>query len=513
MVITTIDMRVLETNTVALGIPLTLLMEAAGKSVADTISSEISPGEAGRVVVLVGKGGNGGDGLVAARYLANRGYKVEVIPAYSPSEIEHPDTLLNYRVLSRLDTVKIHKPNTLEPIREAGVIIDGLLGTGIRGELRDPIKSLVVEANNSKAQLRVAIDTPTGLNPDTGEVHGIAFRADITVTFHDVKPGLLKKPELTGRIVIANIGIPPEAWKYVGPGDVIHRVPPRPRDIYKGKAGRVLVIGGSKRYTGAPALSGLAALATGADLAFIAVPENIRDIVASYSPELITLPYRGEYLTLDAIDTIIEYAKTVRPHVAVIGPGLGDESETLETVKELVPKLLGMGIKLVIDADALKVAGDLRGVFHGNAVLTPHRGEFKRITGIGLSGNPERDASIVAKYASEFDAVILLKAPIDIISNGSSTRLNKTGNPYMSTGGTGDVLTGIVAALLAWTGDPFTSACVAAYVNGLAGDYSLKKYSGVSPMKMINLIPEIMRNPLTIHREVYGIDPVTAEKH
>ncbi len=509
MPISVLETRVLEANTVALGVPLIRLMEAAGKSIADIVSSQVDPQRAGRVLVLMGRGGNGGDALVAARYLDSRGYSVEVLPAYRPELISSPDTRVNYEIVSRIETIKIHRPGTLSAIEDAGVIIDGLLGTGVRGELREPIKSLVVEANKVGDAFKVAIDTPTGVDPDTGIVHGVAFKADITVSFHDVKQGLLKAREYTGKIIVANIGIPRTASLYVGPGDVLYRFPRRPRDAHKGMMGRVVVIGGSYSYTGAPALSGLAALNSGVDLSFIIVPEAVRGIIASYSPELITIPYEGKYLGLEVVDEVLDKTLSLKPHVVVVGPGLGRRPETLESIRKIIESLIDKGVFLVVDADALKSfkIGDLK--FNGLAVLTPHRGEFKAITGKTLTGDPVNDKFIVEEAARELGAVVLLKAPIDIVSDGSRTRLNKTGNPHMSIGGTGDVLTGIVAAVLARTRDPYASACIGAYVNGLAGDLLKARGLHVSPVNMINVLHEVFSDPLGKHLETYNISVPT----
>jgi len=503
--ISVVEMRVLETNSIAHGIPLIRLMEAAGKSVAEEVARRLDPEEAGKIVVLVGRGGNGGDGLVAARYLDSWGYRVEVLPAYRPELISSPDTRVNYEIVSRIDSIKIHRPGTLEALDEASVIIDGLLGTGVKGELRDPIRSLVERANSIDAELKVAIDTPTGVDPDTGEVHGLAFRADVTVTFHDVKKGLEKVPEYTGEIVVANIGIPSTAWRYVGPGDVEHRIPRRPRDAHKGSSGRIVVVGGSYSYTGAPALSGLAALHSGANLSFIILPEPVRGIVASYSPELITLPYQSRFLGIEQVDTVEKMIDELRPHVVVIGPGLGRRAETLKAIQKLLRSLLEKDVFLVIDADALKAfkVGEIR--FKGRAVLTPHRGEFYSLTGIKLSGDPASDADEVAEAARRLEATILLKALVDIISDGGRTRLNRTGNQYMAIGGTGDVLTGIVASVLARTRDPFIAACIGAYVNGLAGDLLLARGLHVSPINIIGVLNEVFREPLKKHLEAYSI--------
>ncbi len=504
MVITVKEMRVIETNCVGLGIPLRMLMEAAGASVARVVEERISPNGAGRVVVLAGKGGNGGDALVAARYLSGRGYTVAVVPAYPFEQVEHPDTRANLEILKRLDTVEFTKPGDTSVLQDAGVIIDGLLGTGVRGELREPIRSLVVEANRSRARLRVAIDTPTGLNPDTGEIHGIAFKADVTVTFHDVKPGLLKKKDIAGEIVVANIGVPRDAIIYAGPGDVIHRIPQKPIDAHKGVGGRILVVGGSIGYTGAPALVAAAALAAGADLAFLAVPASVRDIIASYTPEIITYPVGEEYFKKNDLPKIVNIIEKTRPHVVVVGNGIGREEDTLEFVRELIKFLIEKNIPMVIDADGLKAfkVGSIS--FKWTTVLTPHRGEYKSLTGETLPTDINRAIERLIEASKRLEATILLKAPIDMIIMGEKYKLNKTGNPGMSIGGTGDVLAGIVAAFLARTRDPFVAAYTAAYINGLAGDYlvSIKKEIP-SPTRIIEVLPLILSNPLETHLETY----------
>ncbi|MEM0355817.1 MAG: NAD(P)H-hydrate dehydratase [Desulfurococcaceae archaeon] len=502
MEITTRDMRILELNCVAIGIPLRLLMEAAGKSVADEVVRRAGSYTNSRVIILAGKGGNGGDGLVAARYLASRGFKVTVYLAYDPKLIDHPDTKFNYEILSRMGSVEIVVFEDHLVINESDIIIDALLGTGVKGEIRDPLKRMIEESNNSIAKLRVAVDTPSGLNPDTGEVHGIAFKADLTITFHGVKPGLLKRRDLTGEIIVANIGVPPETWIYAGPGDVEVLLPKRPRDAHKGSMGKIMVIGGSNRFTGAPTLAALASLASGADLAYIVTPTSTRNIIASYSPEIITLPYDEPYLKPSVLDKIIEYIDRIKPHVLIIGPGLGDEPDTLDTVSKLIDIVLDRGMFAVIDADALKTIKMGRKLSK-SIVITPHRGEFMRIYGGTLFNDPFRDAEIVKRVADDLNTVILLKAPVDIVSDGVRVKLNRTGNPYMSIGGTGDVLTGIVAVMIAQIKDTFIAAYIGAYINGLAGDYLLKNNRFVSPLEIIKTIPSIIRKPLDYHRIVY----------
>lgn len=500
--ITTRDMRILEINSIGIGIPLRLLMEAAGKSVADEVVKRVGSSSNSRVIVLAGKGGNGGDGLVAARYLASKGFNVAVYLAYDPKLIEHPDTRFNYEVLSRMGSVEISVYENNLVIEGSDVLIDALLGTGVKGEVRDPLRKMIEESNNSRAKLRVAVDTPSGLNPDTGEVHGVAFKADLTVTFHGVKPGLLKRRDLVGEIVVANIGIPPEAWIYAGPGDAEVLVPKRPRDAHKGSMGKIMVIGGSNRFTGAPVLAALASLASGADLAYIVAPTSTRNVIASYSPEIITLPYDEPYLKPNVLNNIIEYIDRINPHVLIIGPGLGDEPDTLDTVGGLLELVLDRRLFAVLDADALKTIKIGRKLSK-SIVITPHRGEFTRISGEKLLNDPFRDAELVKRVARELESVVLLKAPVDVVSDGDRVKLNRTGNPYMSIGGTGDVLTGIVATLIAHIKDTFAAAYIGAYINGLAGDYLLKNNRLVSPLEIIKTIPGIIRKPLDYHCVTY----------
>lgn len=504
MVVTIREMRVLETNCIGMGIPLRMLMEAAGLSVARIVEEHVRPDEVRNIVVLVGKGGNGGDALVAARYLSSKGYNVTVLLAYPPEQLEHPDTKANYEIISRMDTINIKKGFCSEAISNADVLIDGLLGTGVRGELREPIRSFVEESNRSKAKLKIAIDTPTGLDPDTGEVHGVAFKANITVTFHDIKPGLVKNRDIAGKIIVANIGIPREAEIYVGPGDIIHRIPKKPADAHKGVGGRILVIGGSKEYTGAPALVGMASLASGADLAFIATPSKVRSIVASYSPEIITLPVEGEYFREENLDEVWRIIEATRPHVIAIGNGIGREEETLHFTRKLLEKLSKENMFLVIDADALKSfkLGEIK--FKWKAVLTPHRGEYKKLTNKDLPRDINEAVKQLTEVSREFEATILLKAPVDIIVSKDGYKLNKTGNPGMSIGGTGDVLVGIVAAFLARTKDPFVAAYTAAYINGLAGDYiAYIKKEEPAPTKIVDVLPYVINNVLDIHVSTY----------
>ncbi|MGC9071845.1 MAG: NAD(P)H-hydrate epimerase, partial [Acidilobus sp.] len=263
------DTRAYETNAVWLGIPLLLLMENAGRSVADAVECYLGDVKGKRIVVYAGKGGNGGDAMVAARHLATRGADVKVHLLYDPKLVEHRDTQANLQALMRMRSVEVvhlDDPREYRP-EDADALIDGILGIGVRGRLREPVASALTAFNSSRG-LRVAVDVPTGLDPDTGHAVEGTARADVTVTMHTLKPGLLR-PEArpyVGEVLVAEVGMPRDSVTFAGPGDVAARVPRRPRDAYKGGNGKVLTVGGSYHYYGAPFYVASAALLAGADL-------------------------------------------------------------------------------------------------------------------------------------------------------------------------------------------------------------------------------------------------------
>ncbi len=492
------DMRVYEVNAVWLGIPLLLLMENAGKEVAHVVCNKLGGDLRNKeIVVFVGRGGNGGDGLVAARHLAAMGARVTIKLLYDPLMISSPDTLFNMRLIDRIDSIRVEKVKDIERLKplSADALIDAMLGVGVRGPLRDPIKTAVKVFNESKG-LKVAIDVPSGVDPDTGETADEAVIADVTVTMHKVKPGLIKAKKYVGELVVAEIGIPPEAEIYVGPGDVKYRVPKKPTDAHKGVGGRVLVVGGSELYSGAPALSALSALRTGADLAFIMAPGSVARTIASYSPNLIVYGTGNNFFTEQDIDSLKNIVERTRPHAVIIGPGIGLHEETKVFVIKAIGFLKSLNKYMIIDADALKhIAGAHLEL--SKSVLTPHLGELLKLLELESNNIAQTDNINVrielCKRASEkYKSIILFKGHIDIICNGSKYRLNRTGNPGMSVGGTGDVLTGIIAALIARGMDPYYAAQVAAYINGRAGDLAFNDYGErITALDIINYVPKV----------------------
>ena len=499
--ITSSEMRVLETNAEYYGISLLQLMEAAGRNVAEEIASRFNPKKT-KVAIFCGSGGNGGDGFVAARYFSCLGFKVKVILATKASNIANESAKKNWIALKPLkksiSLIEI-EDSTLIPDVNADVVVDALLGIGLTGKLRPPIMQLV-EKINTMDSFRVAVDAPTGINSDSGEVLGNAVKANITVTFYKAKSGLIKAKEYTGELIVKNIGLPPEIERFAGPGDVMLAVKPRLPEAHKGTFGRILVIGGSKIFSGAPALAALAALRSGVDIATIAAPEKTSNAISSMSPALITIKMKGKHLNSNNLSALKEYLNSVT--AVVLGPGLGLHNETKETVKEIIEELEKTRTPLLLDADGLKAFAEFKRKIDCPLILTPHSREYEILTGTRLPDSLEEQALEVMRMARKLEATILLKGPVDIISNGAVIKLNFTGNPGMTVGGTGDVLSGIVGGLLAQGTDTFRSAVAGSFINGAAGDFvAIEKGYHILPTDLLDWIPHVMDDPMS-HLEV-----------
>jgi len=494
--ITSREMRAVELNAEYFGVSLLQLMENAGRNIAQEIAKRFTPDK--RVAVFCGLGGNGGDGFVAARHLSTMGFKVTVILAGKAKEISHKAALENWKALQFLrESVAIHEvyDSALMPNIEADVVVDALLGTGTKGRLKPPIQQLVEKINMLNA-FKVAVDVPTGIDSDTGEVLGTAVKANLTITFYKAKVGLEKAKDHVGELLVRDIGLPKEFENYAGPGDVSLVLKQRAPEAHKGDFGRLLVVGGSETFSGAPALVALAALRTGVDLAYVAAPSKTAHDIAAITPDLITIKLDGDHLNMGnipALKTLVEKADAV-----VIGPGLGLHAETKDAVKALVEVVEGAGKPLLLDADGLKAFAEFKRRLKVPAVLTPHAGEYAILTGKGLPESLKDKAVEVQRTAAELGAVLLLKGATDVIANEKRFKLNFTGNPGMTVGGTGDVLSGIVGAFLAQGADPFEAAVAGAFVNGAAGDFVFeeKGYHMVAS-DLLEWIPKVLDNPMS----------------
>jgi len=494
--ITSREMRALELNAEYFGVLQLQLMENAGHNIALEIASRFKPDKS--VAIFCGLGGNGGDGFVAARHLSSLGFKVTVILAGKAKEISHKAALENWNALQFLkESILIHEvdDSSLIPNVTAEIVVDALLGTGTKGKLKPPILQLVEKINALNA-FRVAVDVPTGIESDTGEILGAAVKANLTITFHRTKKGLESAKEYVGELIVKDIGLPKEFENYAGPGDVLLVTKPRPSESHKGEFGRLLVIGGSETFSGAPTLVALAALRTGVDLAYVAAPEKTAHAISSMSPDLITIKLEGTHLNVGNVSALKTYIETA--DAIVLGPGLGLHSETREAVKAIVDAVESAGKPLLLDADGLKAFAEFKRKLNVPLVLTPHAGEYAILTGKKPPEDLKEKFSEVQKTAAELSAIILLKGSTDIISGEKRLKLNFTGNPGMTVGGTGDVLSGIVGAFLAQQIDPFEAAVAGAFVNGASGDFVFgeKGYHMIST-DIIQRIPQVLDNPMS----------------
>ena len=497
MAITSREMRALEVNSEYFGVSRLQLMENAGQRVAAEIASRFKP-EKASIAVFCGLGGNGGDGFVVARHLNCLGFRVEVMLAGRSESIVDEEARKNWFALQPLkDVVTIHEvyDSSLIPKVEAEVLVDALLGIGLKGAPRPPVMQLVRKINETKA-FRVSVDVPTGINSDSGDVLGEAVKADLTVTFHKVKPGLTKAKEFTGELVVVDIGVPPEFERFAGPGDVSLVVRSRALGAHKGDFGRLLVVGGSEVFSGAPALVALAALRAGVDIAYVAAPHRTAYTISCMSPDLITVKLEGDQLNPRNVSVLKPYLETVT--AVVMGPGLGLHKETRDAVKEIVEAVGKAKVPLLLDADGLKAFAEFKRKLRSPLVLTPHAGEFRILTGKEPPRDVEKRVAAVRDSARKLGAVLLLKGNVDVISDGERVKLNFTGNPGMTVGGTGDVLSGVVGAFLAQGADPFEGAVAGAFVNGAAGDFVRgEKGFHMVPTDLLGWIPRVLDDPMS----------------
>ncbi|MFX1563128.1 MAG: NAD(P)H-hydrate dehydratase [Promethearchaeota archaeon] len=489
------EMAAIEWNAEYLGFSRLLMMENAGQAVANEILQRYK--KLPTVAIFAGLGGNGGDGFVAARHLAPRCRTVHLVLLGDPSLIQNAPAAWNWKIVEKMrhsiETTIVHDVSELPDIVPM-VVVDALLGTGVKGAPRNPILR-TLRLMNKLEGFKVAIDIPTGIHPDTGNpTIKSPFRADLTVTFHRPKQGLLENKEYVGKLVISDIGIPPEAELYVGPGDVFRAVQPRSPLTRKGDYGRLLIIGGSPDFVGAPILASMGALRSGVDLVYLAAPSHVITAATSQIPDLIPITLQDKMLSKDDLPLIDDILTNVE--VLLIGPGLGDNHETLDTVGKVLSIANQHKKPVVIDADALKVISRAMKL-ESNIIITPHAGEMERIAGHEIATPLMHRAQQVRNLAKKLKCTILLKGAVDIMTTQSETRFNWTGTPAMSVGGTGDVLAGLVAGFWAQGVEPFLAGCVGAFVNGAAGLLAYQdKGTGLIAFDLSDYIPKILSDPM-----------------
>ena len=478
------EMKVIDTNSEYFGVPTFQLMENAGKNIAEFIQNHFKD-TTKHILILCGTGNNGGDGFVAARYLTQY-YPITVF--LTGTEIKTQIAQKNYQKLQTYEVKMYHTLRDLDYlIQENDLIIDALLGTGLSGPLKEPYATIVKKVNETRKKTIISVDVPTGLGTP------LAVQPDHTVTFHDKKQGMTEQN--SGTITVVDIGVPQEALTYVGPGELSIYYPRPTKKSHKGDNGVVLIIGGGP-YIGAPALSGLAALRTGVDLVYIATPQRSWKSVAAFSPNFIVKDLTYDMLTKEDLPVIEELLRKCTG--VILGPGLGAAPETEEAIILLVKRIIEEKKPLVLDADAIKPVGEhLTLIKNSTTVVTPHVGEFKKLTGITLSQDLTERMTIVKEWAQNLGVTLFLKGYIDVLSNGSDIKQNKIHNEAMTVGGTGDVLAGIIGALLSKGVKPYEAVRIAAFLNGEAGNEAFQKKSyGLLATDIIEEIPNILKKYL-----------------
>jgi len=491
-VISSQRMAAVDANAAALGVSPARLMESAGSALAREVLAVSNPGDT--VALLCGRGNNGGDAVVAARHLTDRDVVVHLLGR--PTTIRTAVARENWDVLeaTEIQTSVVTDSADLA-FGSPDVVVDALLGTGVQGAPREPVRTAVERINEWRASRTngtvVAVDVPTGIDADTGDptggADGVAVDADRIVTFHDQKPGLAS---LDATVTVAPIGIPTAATQCTGPGTLLGLG--RDPDSHKGDNGAVLVVGGGP-YAGAPTLTARAALRAGTDLVHVACPSEVADTVQGFSQNLIVHPLSGAALDLSHVSRLTSLATDV--DTVVIGPGLGDAPTTADAVAAFLAEY---DRRAVVDADALRVVPDVD--TDAEVVCTPHQGELREMGG-ETDADPVERARLVRAFAADIEHTLLVKGRQDVIAgvpqepghDGSVvTRRNRTGNPGMTVGGTGDVLAGVVGALTART-TPFVAAAAGAYVNGLAGDAAAEANGhGLVATDLIDRLPQAL---------------------
>jgi hydroxyethylthiazole kinase-like uncharacterized protein yjeF len=478
-------MRDLDRRAVAdLGMAGATLMENAGRGAAAALIELLpalgAPRRAARVAIVCGKGGNGGDGFVMARWLRRRGLRPVVLLASRPDEVAG-DAAVKLAAVRRAGVapVVIEDAAAASPrLAEAHVVVDALLGTGARGA-PSGLTAALIESINASGRPVVALDVPSGLPADGGAPLGPAIRAAATFTFAGLKYGLVQAPGLdfAGRVSVIPIGIPDaevarsiRTW-VVERADVAAHFPPRAREAHKGTYGSLLIVGGSLGKTGAAALAARAAMRAGGGLVTTATAQSQQPVVAGLVVESMTEPLAetaAGTVALAARERVLELARA-RDAVA-LGPGLGLDADTQELARRLAREI---DRPLVLDADALTALAGRLDLLRGAPAprcLTPHPAEMARLLGVSVA-DVQRDRVAAAREVAECGVSVVLKGAATVVAAADGrVFLNPTGNPGMASGGTGDVLTGIVGAMLA-RGLPAPDALVAAvYLHGSAGD-------------------------------------------
>jgi NAD(P)H-hydrate epimerase len=471
------------------------LMERAGTGLANAV---VGVTASGRIVVVCGKGNNGGDGFVCARLLRERGHDVQVLLLGDPEELQG-DARTNWERLPGASP----QPFAASPLNDASVVVDAILGTGFSGGAREPAASAIDAINAARDAKIVACDVPSGVDASTGEVHGPAVKADATVTFHAAKPGLWIAPGKShaGEVTVVDIGIPPDGPAEPSIGLITERVarelPRRGSESTKFAAGSVLVCGGSAGLTGAPCMAAEAAARAGAGYVTACVPSSLNLVFETRLLEVMTVPLPDADGSLDPDGAEIVLERAQRSDALVLGPGIGRQGGAFELARDLARRT---ELPLLLDADGLNAhAGKLALLAERTAatVLTPHAGELARLLESDSESVAARRLHSARQAAGEARAIIVLKGDDTLVAAPDGrVAVSPGGAAALATAGTGDVLSGMIGAYLAKAMDPFGAACAAVLVHARAGQLAAAEIGpeGVIASDVIALIPHALTN-------------------
>lgn len=493
-----------------IGIPSIVLMENAALAVVQEVEKTFEILQDKKVIVFAGKGNNGGDAFVIARHLFNKGLKI-VVCITSKKQTIKGDAAVNLNIIEKMgiEIIEILDATQLDNLKlmaaSCDMIIDGIFGTGLKGEVLG-INNKIIEIINDSCKNILSIDIPSGTCGLTGKVLGISVKAKKTVTFCLPKLGIVIQPgcDNAGEIVVADISIPKKLIEsfniktnLIDVYGVSQLIPKRHSDSNKGDYGRAFFISGSVGMTGAGCLAAGAALRSGTGLVYLGVPEILTSIYDTALIEAITIPLedngRGA-LSKQALKQIME--RIEKMSVVAIGPGLSTGNDIYEITSALIKNSKA---PLIIDADALNVLAGRVDVLKGRSaevIITPHPGEMSRLLGISIEDVQNNRIEVTSNFASSFGVIVVLKGARTVIASpDGNIFINPTGNSGMATAGTGDVLTGIIAGLIAQGARPLDAARVGVFLHGLAGDNraKIKGEHGMIASDLVNELPHIIK--------------------
>ncbi len=473
------EMTAADKTAQSLGIPGGVLMERAGAAMAAEILTRYPPRRLRRALAVCGGGNNGGDGFVVARELHRAGVRVDVIVT---KDEYSGDSATNLEALRNLG-VAIHDPEMLDELLDgASLVVDALLGTGFTGAVREKEAGLIRQLNSAEVTT-VSVDVPSGVNGSTGETAGEAVRADLTICAHAAKVGCVISPgaEHAGEVAAVEIGIPPEAesfWPSVtlaDRDDLRGLIPRTTTSSHKYSAGAVLVVAGARRMTGAAVMSVEAAQRAGCGIVFLATPESAASALDLKLTETLVhgMPEdESGYMSPDALEDILKLAE--RASALVVGPAIGTGEKSQSLVEGILQEV---EVPVVLDADGITALAGSDAISRREAptVITPHTGELGRLLGTSAKEVSAERLKSVRRAAEEHGCCVLLKGADTIVVDGDEISVNSTGSVALATAGTGDVLSGVIGALLSRGSSPFDAARIGAWAHGRAAQLWLEK--------------------------------------